>query len=347
MSTYTVDHARRPARRCSPRSASRSLEELFDRQIPAGVRLRRALDLPAGMAEQDVYAHLRALAARNTSRRGRDHLPRRRDVRPLRPGGHRHAHGALGVPDAVHALPARDLPGRPAGDVRVPDGDQRADRRCRSPTRRVYEGPSAVARRRLPGQARQRQAAGSSSRAACTRTPRDAAHAGAPATATRSSRSPLRDGVTDPDALGRGDRPGHERGHLPAAELPRRGRGRRRARGRGQGLAGASSSAPTTRSRWAILKPPGECGVDVAVGEGQTLGNRLDFGGPSFGFFAATEAYLRRMPGPHRRRDARRRRPPRLRAHAADARAAHPPREGDLATSAPRRRSTRWPASST
>ena len=46
-----------------------------------------------------------------------------------------------------------------------------------------------------------------------------------------------------------------------------------------------------------ILKPPGECGVDVAVGEGQPLGNRLDFGGPSFGFFAATEAYLRRMPG--------------------------------------------------
>jgi glycine dehydrogenase subunit 1 len=33
------------------------------------------------------------------------------------------------------------------------------------------------------------------------------------------------------------------------------------------------------------------------VGEGQTLGNRLDYGGPSFGFFAAQEAYLRRMPG--------------------------------------------------
>ena len=46
-----------------------------------------------------------------------------------------------------------------------------------------------------------------------------------------------------------------------------------------------------------VLKPPGECGVDVCVGEGQSLGNRLDFGGPSFGFFAATEAYLRRMPG--------------------------------------------------
>jgi glycine dehydrogenase subunit 1 len=46
-----------------------------------------------------------------------------------------------------------------------------------------------------------------------------------------------------------------------------------------------------------ILRPPGECGVDVAVGEGQPLGGRLDFGGPSFGFFAATEEHLRRMPG--------------------------------------------------
>jgi glycine dehydrogenase subunit 1 len=46
-----------------------------------------------------------------------------------------------------------------------------------------------------------------------------------------------------------------------------------------------------------ILRPPGEFGVDVAVGEGQPLGNRLDFGGPSFGFFAADERYIRRMPG--------------------------------------------------
>ena len=46
-----------------------------------------------------------------------------------------------------------------------------------------------------------------------------------------------------------------------------------------------------------VLKAPGEFGVDVAVGEGQTLGNRLDYGGPSFGFFAAQQAYLRRMPG--------------------------------------------------
>jgi glycine dehydrogenase subunit 1 len=46
-----------------------------------------------------------------------------------------------------------------------------------------------------------------------------------------------------------------------------------------------------------ILKPPGECGADVALGEGQPLGNRLDFGGPSFGFFCGTEELMRRMPG--------------------------------------------------
>ena len=46
-----------------------------------------------------------------------------------------------------------------------------------------------------------------------------------------------------------------------------------------------------------VLKPPGECGADVALGEGQPLGNRLDFGGPSFGFFCGTEALIRRMPG--------------------------------------------------
>jgi glycine dehydrogenase subunit 1 len=46
-----------------------------------------------------------------------------------------------------------------------------------------------------------------------------------------------------------------------------------------------------------LLKAPGDQGVDIVVGEGQTLGNRLDFGGPSFGFFAVTEALMRRLPG--------------------------------------------------
>ena len=52
-----------------------------------------------------------------------------------------------------------------------------------------------------------------------------------------------------------------------------------------------------TRSRWRCSPPPGEQGIDIAVGEGQSLGNRLDFGGPSFGFFATTEALMRKLPG--------------------------------------------------
>jgi glycine dehydrogenase subunit 1 len=46
-----------------------------------------------------------------------------------------------------------------------------------------------------------------------------------------------------------------------------------------------------------VLRPPGEQGADIALGEGQPLGNRLDFGGPSFGFFCGTEELMRRMPG--------------------------------------------------
>jgi glycine dehydrogenase subunit 1 len=46
-----------------------------------------------------------------------------------------------------------------------------------------------------------------------------------------------------------------------------------------------------------VLRPPGDCGADIALGEGQPLGNRLDYGGPSFGFFCGTEALIRRMPG--------------------------------------------------
>jgi len=46
-----------------------------------------------------------------------------------------------------------------------------------------------------------------------------------------------------------------------------------------------------------LLKPPGDMGVDIAVGEGQNLGNHLSFGGPAFGFIAARKQYIRNLPG--------------------------------------------------
>ena len=84
-----------------------SLEDLFA-EIPSGVRLQRELDLDDGRAEQEVYEELSALAARNRHCEAEDELPRRRDVRPLRAGPDRLDPPALGVPDAVHALPAGD-----------------------------------------------------------------------------------------------------------------------------------------------------------------------------------------------------------------------------------------------
>lgn len=46
-----------------------------------------------------------------------------------------------------------------------------------------------------------------------------------------------------------------------------------------------------------LLKPPGELGADIAVGEGQSFGIAPQFGGPGVGFMAARAAHMRQMPG--------------------------------------------------
>ena len=47
----------------------------------------------------------------------------------------------------------------------------------------------------------------------------------------------------------------------------------------------------------ALLSPPGDYDADIVVGEGQSLGNPMNFGGPLLGFMATKKGFMRRLPG--------------------------------------------------
>jgi glycine dehydrogenase subunit 1 len=271
-----------------------SLEELFDRQIPAAVRLQRPLDLPAGMPEHEVYAHLRALAARNTSAED--------ELTFLGAGMYDHY-----VPAVVDMLMERSefltpyTPYQPEisqGGLQVMFEYQTAISELTAlpvSNASVYEGPSAVA-----AAAYLAHIANGKPKVVVSRGVHPHARAALRTTAAAYGGEVvevgLRDGVTDAGAWASAI--DQDTGAVIFAQPNFLGAVEDAA-----ALAQAAKDSPAVvvgsydPIPLGILKPPGECGVDVAVGEGQSLGNRLDFGGPSFGFFAATEAYLRRMPG--------------------------------------------------
>jgi glycine dehydrogenase subunit 1 len=62
--------------------------------------------------------------------------------------------------------------------------------------------------------------------------------------------------------------------------------------------AGALLIVVTTEAvSYGLLKSPGEMGADIAVAEGQSIGNGLNFGGPYVGLFATRDKLVRQMPG--------------------------------------------------
>jgi glycine dehydrogenase subunit 1 len=291
MSTYTaVTDADREAMLSA--IGIRDVEELFA-GIPAALRLDRPLDLPSGAPEQDVYAHLRALAERNVSAED--------ELCFLGAGMYDHY-----VPAIVDMLMSRSefltpyTPYQPEvsqGGLQVMFEYQTAICELTAlpvANASVYDGPSAVASagymaRLANGRTRFVVSAGLHPHSIATL--RTYAHGfGAAVTVV-----PLRDGLTDPDAW----RAAMDEDTCAAFLQNPNFLG---AVEDAEALAAAVPSEAVTVGSYdpialGILRPPGECGIDVCVGEGQPLGNRLDFGGPSFGFFAATEAYLRRMPG--------------------------------------------------
>src|SRR5579863_92480 len=62
--------------------------------------------------------------------------------------------------------------------------------------------------------------------------------------------------------------------------------------------AGALLVVVTTEAvSFGLLKSPGEMGADIAVAEGQSIGNGLNFGGPYVGLFATRDKFVRQAPG--------------------------------------------------
>jgi len=270
-----------------------SIAELFA-AIPAGVRLDRTIDLPPGEPEQAVYAELRRLAARNVSAEDEitflgagmyDHyvpaivdmlMSRSEYLTPYTPYQPEVSQGGLQVMFEYQTA-ISELTGLPVSNASV------------------YEGPSAVGAAAYMAKLANKRARVLISRGVHPHT-RATLETLAVGYGSEIVEIALDDALTDLEALRDAlcDEVGavvlQQPNFLGAIEDV-------------QAICDAAhehgalvicAADPLTLG---VLEAPGNQGVDVCVGEGQSLGNRLDFGGPSFGFFAATERHLRSMPG--------------------------------------------------
>jgi glycine dehydrogenase subunit 1 len=175
-----------------------SVDELFAELVPEGVRLDRALDLPDGMTEHEVYDHLRELAAKNVSAEDEvtflgagmydayvpalvDMLMTRSEfLTPYTPYQPEISQGGLQVMFEYQTA-ISELTGLPVSNASV------------------YEGPSALAAAGYLARLANRKARFVVSRAVHPHS-REALRTMARGYGVEVVEVPLRDGVTDPDA---------------------------------------------------------------------------------------------------------------------------------------------------
>ena len=269
-------------------------EELFE-QIPGEVRLDCPLDLPDGMSEQDVFEHLRSLADKNADADSElcflgagmyDHyvpalveaiLSRSEFLTPYTPYQPEVSQGSLQVMFEFQTCMS-ELTALPVSNASM------------------YEGPSSVASAAylaLGAKKGRQKLVVSRGLHPHSRQTLATYAAGWDAEIVEVG---LENGTTSAEALARelDDEVAavfvQNPNFLGAVEDLT-------ALAHAAHEAGALAVAAVDPMTLGVLRPPGECGIDVAVGEGQPLGGRLDFGGPSFGFFCATDEHIRRMPG--------------------------------------------------
>jgi glycine dehydrogenase subunit 1 len=270
-----------------------SVEELFE-EIPSGVRLDRELELPDGLAENDVFERLAGLAGRNADA----------DSETCFLGAGMYDHYVPAIVDAITQRSEFLTPYTPyqpevsQGGLQVMFEFQTAMSELTAlpvSSAGLYEGPSTVA------------SAGYMARGVTGRSKFVVSRGVHPHSretlATYSAgwdaeieEVGLEGGLTDATALAEAVDEDTAAVFLQSPnflgaveEVEQLG-----AAAKENGALLIVACDPMTLG---VLKPPGEMGADVAVGEGQPLGNRLDFGGPSFGFFCAAEEHIRRMPG--------------------------------------------------
>src|SRR3954468_9942987 len=256
-----------------------SIDDLFA-DVPEGVRLGRPLDLAPGKPEQAVFGRLRGLAAKNVSAEDEisflgagmyDHyvpalidsiLQRSEFLTPYTPYQPEGSQGTLQLMFEYQTA-ISELTGLPVSNATL------------------YEGPSAVGAAGFLARQHHKRKRFVISRGVHPHARETLATMSA-GWGIEVQEIALRDGVTDPDALA--DALGDDVSAVFLAQPNFLG-----AVEDLQALVppvkhcGAIAVCSCDPMTLGVLRPPGDFGVDIAVGEGQPLGNRLDSRGPALG----------------------------------------------------------------